>query len=1174
MSFSFVHLRVHSEYSLVDGLVKVKPLIKSVAEAGMPAVAVTDQNNMCSLVKFYRTAMGAGVKPISGVDLWVLGGEDDSQLTRLTLLSMNQRGYRNLTELISRGYTEGQRNGLVTLQREWIAEASEGVIALSGAKEGEIGLALLSNSPQLADELLDYWMGVFPGRFYLELQRTSRVNDEEHLHAAVALGIRKGCPVVATNDVRFIRREDFEAHETRVCIGEGRVLGDPRRARQYSEEQYLKTPAEMAELFVDIPEALENSVEIAKRCNIDVQLGKHFLPDFPIPDGLTIEEFFKKVSFEGLEERLKVVLPPDTADYEAKRQVYVDRLNFELDIINQMGFPGYFLIVMDFIKWAKGNGVPVGPGRGSGAGSLVAYCLLITDLDPLAYDLLFERFLNPERVSMPDFDVDFCMEGRDRVIEYVADMYGRNAVSQIITFGTMAAKAVVRDVARVQGKSYGLADKLSKMIPFEVGMTLAKAFEQEEILRDFLAGDEEAQEIWDMALKLEGITRNVGKHAGGVVIAPTKLTDFSPLYCDEAGGGLVTQFDKDDVEAAGLVKFDFLGLRTLTIIKWAMETINREQAKQGLEPVNIDFIPLDDAPTYHMLQKAETTAVFQLESRGMKELIKKLKPDCLEDMIALVALFRPGPLQSGMVDDFINRKHGREEVSYPHPNYQYAGLEPVLKPTYGIILYQEQVMQIAQVMARYTLGEADMLRRAMGKKKPEEMAKQRGGFIDGCASNNIDADLAGNIFDLVEKFAGYGFNKSHSAAYGLVSYQTAWLKAHYPAPFMAAVLSADMHNTDKVVTLIEECRSMKLRIQPPNVNVSEYKFTVDEAGDVVYGLGAIKGVGEGPVETIVQTRAQGEPFVDLFDFCAKVDHKRINKRVMEALIRSGAVDTLGPFYDTDEAVYLKQVDRNRAALMAAMEEAMASAEQTAKSADSGHDDLFGDLLGPSTARDVYEPYRKAREWTFKERLRGEKDTLGLYLTGHPIDEYEREIRRFARQRILDLKPSRESQTIAGLVFDLRVMKSKRGDKVGFVTLDDRSARIEVSLFAEAYQSAQALLQKDALLVVEGEVAQDDFSGGLRMRAKRVMSLEEARTSLLDSVRVRLDTARHGEAALSKMAGLLQQYRGGCAVTVELQRPDAAALLRLGEQWKVEPADDLVQSLRDQLGKDSVSLHYR
>ena len=1174
MSPSFVHLRVHTEYSLVDGLVRIKPFVKAVAEKGMPAVAVTDQSNMCSLVKFYRAAMGAGIKPISGVDLWVQGEDEDSPVSRLTLLAMDNVGYRNITELVSRGYTEGQRNGLVTVHRDWVAEASAGVIALSGAKEGEIGQALLSSDPAQADRLANYWMQVFPGRFYLELQRTSRVNDEQYLHAAVALAGRLGCPVVATNDVRFLKREDYEAHETRVCIGEGRALGDPRRVRLYSEEQYLKSPEEMAELFSDIPEALENSVEIARRCNIDVQLGTYYLPEFPIPDGLTMDEYFRKVSLEGLEERLKVILPPGSENYEERRQVYLDRLKFELDIIIQMGFPGYFLIVMDFIQWAKNNGVPVGPGRGSGAGSLVAYALLITDLDPLQYDLLFERFLNPERVSMPDFDIDFCMEGRDRVIEYVAEAYGRNAVSQIITFGTMAAKAVVRDVARVQGKSYGLADKLSKMIPFEVGMTLAKAYEQEEMLRDFLAADEEAQEIWDMAVKLEGITRNVGKHAGGVVIAPTKLTDFAPLYCDEAGEGLVTQFDKDDVEAAGLVKFDFLGLRTLTIINWAMETINREQARQGLPPVDIDRIPLDDPKTYAMLQKAETTAVFQLESRGMKELIKKLKPDCLEDMIALVALFRPGPLQSGMVDDFINRKHGREPISYPHPDYQYAGLEPVLKPTYGIILYQEQVMQIAQVMAGYTLGGADMLRRAMGKKKPEEMAKQRAIFLEGCAGNGISAELAGNIFDLVEKFAGYGFNKSHSAAYGLVSYQTAWLKAHYPAPFMAAVLSADMHNTDKVVTLIEECRSMKLRIKAPDVNLSEYKFTVDDSGSVVYGLGAIKGVGEGPVETIVNTRQQGGPFTDLFDFCARVDLKRINKRVMEALIRSGALDSMGPFFSTEQQAYLQQVDRNRAALAAAMEEAIAAAEQTHRSADSGHDDLFGDLLGPAADRDVFEAYRKVREWSFKERLRGEKETLGLYLTGHPIDEYEQEVRRFARQRIIDLKPSRDAQTIAGLVFDMRVMKNKRGDKVGFVTLDDRSARIEVSLFSEAFQAAQNLLQKDALLVVEGEVAVDDFSGGMRVRAKRVMSLEEARTSLLESVRISLDSQRHDPGCLQMLAGVLQRYRGECPVTIEVQRPDAQALLRLGDEWRVEPADDLVQTLRDQLGKGSVSLHYR
>lgn len=1173
MAVSFVHLRVHTEYSLVDGIVRIKPLMKALSAGNMPAVAVTDQNNLCALVKFYKTANGAGIKPIAGADLWMASRYPDGPLTRITLLVMDTQGYRNLTELISKGYEEGQADGMVVIERDWLKAASEGLIALSGAREGEIGLALLSSNPADADQLLEEWRHVFPDRFYLEVQRTNRAREEEYLHAAVTLATKHDVPVVATNDVRFLTPEEYEAHETRVCIGEGRILDDPKRPRLYSNQQYLKTPEEMAELFSDLPEALENSVEIAKRCNLEIQLGKYFLPNYPIPDGMTMDEFFRQESHVGLEERLSHILDPQASDYQARKQVYLDRLKFELDIIIQMGFPGYFLIVMDFIKWAKNNGVPVGPGRGSGAGSLVAYVLKITDLDPLAYDLLFERFLNPERISMPDFDVDFCMDGRDRVIDYVADTYGRNAVSQIITFGTMAAKAVVRDVARVQGKSYGLADRLSKMIPFEIGMTLAKAYEQEEPLRDFLKADEEAAEIWEMAVKLEGITRNTGKHAGGVVIAPTKLTDFSPVQCDEEGHGLVTQFDKDDVEAAGLVKFDFLGLRTLTIIDWALATVNRERAKIGEPALDINFIALDDEKTYKLLQRAETTAVFQLESRGMKELIKKLKPDCLEDLIALVALFRPGPLQSGMVDDFINRKHGRAELSYPHPDYQLDSLKPVLAPTYGIILYQEQVMQIAQVMAGYTLGGADMLRRAMGKKKPEEMAKQRAVFLAGCINNGINEDLAGNIFDLVEKFAGYGFNKSHSAAYGLVSYQTAWLKTHYPAPFMAAVLSADMHNTDKIVTLIDECNHMKLRVDAPDVNASEFKFTVGNDQRIIYGLGAIKGVGEGPVEAIIEARQVG-PFKDLFDFCSRVDLKRINKRTLEALIRSGALDRLGPFYQDELKAYKATVDKNRAVLEIAIEDAIQAAEQQARSKNSGHMDLFGDLFVSEATGDVYSAYHQVKEMSIKERLRGEKETLGLYLTGHPIDEYETEVRRFARQRIADLRPSRDIQTIAGLIMGIRVMKNKKGDKMGFVVLDDRSGRVEASLFADVFSEAQALLQQDTLIVVEGEVSHDEFSGGLRLRVKKVHSLLDARTNLAESLRICIHSQQLMEDRLNWLGGVIEQNKGNCPISLCYQNDQAEALLNLGDAWQIKPADHLIQRLKDQFGRDNVYLHYR
>jgi DNA polymerase-3 subunit alpha len=973
------------------------------------------------------------------------------------------------------------------------------------------------------------------------------------------LAAELGLPVVATNDVHFLEADDFEAHEARVCIGESRTLDDPRRDRRFSDQQYLRSAEEMIELFSDIPEAVENTVEIARRCSVKVRMGEYFLPNYPIPDGMTMDEYFRHVSEEGLEARLAKTLSKDDPEYDQKREEYYKRLKFELDIIIQMGFPGYFLIVMDFIKWAKNNGVPVGPGRGSGAGSLVAYALLITDLDPLEYDLLFERFLNPERVSMPDFDVDFCMEGRDRVIDYTAQKYGREAVSQIITFGTMAAKAVVRDVARVQGKSYGLADKLSKLIPFEVGMTLNKAIEQEPQLKEFLEQDEEAQEIWEMALKLEGVCRNAGKHAGGVVIAPTKITDFSPLYCDDEGGSLVTQFDKGDVEDAGLVKFDFLGLRTLTIIKWALNMINPRRQQRGEGELDISAIPLDDKPSFDMLKKAETTAVFQLESRGMKDLIRRLQPDSLEDMIALVALFRPGPLQSGMVDDFIDRKHGRQPLSYPHPDYQYQGLKPVLEPTYGVILYQEQVMQIAQVMAGYTLGGADMLRRAMGKKKPEEMAKQKAIFLDGCENNGIDKTLAENIFDLVEKFAGYGFNKSHSAAYALVSYQTLWLKAHYPAEFMAAVLTADMQNTDKVVTLVEECRNMKLDLLVPDVSRSAYTFTVNDQGQIVYGLGAIKGLGEGPIESIVEAAKAG-PFQDIFDFCRRVDLKKVNKRAMEALIRSGAMDKLGA---------------DRAKLMASIDKAIQQADQQSRNDAAGMVDMFGEMLeGGGDDEDTYADVAHVREWPEKERLKGEKDTLGLYLTGHPFDEYEREVRRFVRCSIADLKPNKSPQRVAGLVVAQRTMKTKTGSTMCFITLDDRSARIEATLFSEAFFENRELLQSDQVIVVEGQVSHDDYSGQMKMRVSSVMDVATARQQFSRGIKLALRSEQLQNGLLDKLDDTLRPFRSeGSPVWIEYRSAEASTRIELGESWRVQPDDTLLFELKHLVGDQSVELVY-
>jgi DNA polymerase-3 subunit alpha len=1174
---NFVHLRIHTEFSLSDSLIRIKPLIKNIVNNRMPACAITDVTNFYGLIKFYKAAQGSGIKPIAGSDFFLQSSDSESAPTLITLLAMNDRGYKNIIELISRAWQHGQHQGVAYIRRQWISEFSEGVIALSGAKFGDLGVALLSGRKPQAEDLLREWMRDFPNRFYIELQRTGRDNDESYLHAAVDLASEMNCPVVATNDVRFLKASEFEVHEARVCISEGRTLDDPRRERRYSDQQYLRSAEEMTELFSDIPEAVTNTIEIAKRCNFTIQMGKYFLPEYPVPEGLTEAEFFRQISQKGLEERLERILDKNSADYLERRKIYDDRLTFELDIIIQMGFPGYFLIVMDFIQWAKDHDIPVGPGRGSGAGSLVAYSLKITDLDPLEYDLLFERFLNPERVSMPDFDIDFCMDNRDKVIAYVADNYGRDAVSQIITFGTMAAKAVVRDVARVQGKSYGLADKLSKMIPPTPGMTLEQALQEEPQLKEFITVDGDAGEIWEMAEQLEGLTRNVGKHAGGVVIAPTKLTDFAPLYCDEAGGGLVTQFDKGDVEEAGLVKFDFLGLRTLTIIDWARIMIDKQRAKKGEPPLDISAIPLDDPKTYTLLKRAETTAVFQLESRGMKDLIKRLQPDNIEDLIALVALFRPGPLESGMVDDFINRKHGRAQVAYPDAKFQHQSLKPVLEPTYGVIVYQEQVMQIAQVLAGYTLGGADMLRRAMGKKKPEEMAKQREVFEAGAKQQGIDGNLAIKIFDLVEKFAGYGFNKSHSAAYAIVSYQTAWLKAHYPAHFMAATMSSDMDKTEKVVTFIEECRNMKIMPLPPDVNSGEFHFTVDDEGNIIYGLGAIKGLGEGPVESIIAARNEAGPFKNLFDFCARVDARKLNKRALEAIIRSGAADRLGPSYNTPD--YNR--DHDRAIMFAAMNEAVKTAEQSAANSSAGMMDLFGEVTATETSiTDVYKDFLNTRSWSIKDRLHAEKETLGLYLTGHPIDEYEQELEHLVTSRIANLKPEKSNQTIAGLIISQRVVKTKRGDNLAIVTVDDRTGRMDVTLFSEIYINSRDLLLKDGLLVITGQVKHDDFSGQLKMSADNVQLLSDLRQDKVREIHLKWHAGLLAPNAVRDLMQLLQLHRGSpqkiakCPLIIHYSRSDAKAQIQLGPEWLLRPEDELLQSLRERYGLQSVSLVYQ
>jgi DNA polymerase-3 subunit alpha len=1164
MAPRYVHLHLHSEYSLSDSTIRIPELVKRCVQLGLPAVALTDQSNLFALVKFYKEAEKAGVKPIAGADVWL--EEDGLRPTRLTLLCQDRRGYLNLSSLLSRAYLEGHRGEYVAIRPDWLHEANAGLIALAG-RESDIGQLAREGKFEAAEARVAQWQRSFGDRWYLEAVRTGRAGEEEFVAAAVALAGRRDCPVVASNDVRFLGAEDYEAHEARVCISTGRVLADPRRPRDYSAEQYLKSADEMATRFADHPAALENSVELAKRCNLELSLGKYYLPAFPVPAEHTIESWLRRSAHDGLEARLR---KHPVAEGHT-REGYVQRLDVELDVILKMGFPGYFLIVADFINWAKDNDIPVGPGRGSGAGSLVAWALGITDLDPIPYDLLFERFLNPERVSMPDFDIDFCMDRRDEVIEYVARKYGRDRVSQIITYGTMAAKAVVRDCGRVLGHPYGFVDGIAKLIPMTLGITLedalgrSKAAQQNrdlasaELIQRYEAEDD-VRDLIDLALKLEDLTRNAGKHAGGVVIAPTPLTDFSPLFAEHTARGesaksIVTQFDKDDVESVGLVKFDFLGLRTLTILDWAVKAVNRRRQREpGSTPLDLLALPLDDRKAYELFARGDTVAVFQFESRGMRELLKRARPDRFEDIIALAALFRPGPLGSGMDREWVDRKHGTTAVTYPHPL-----LEPVLAPTYGVIVYQEQVMQIAQVLAGYSLGGADLLRRAMGKKKPEEMAKERAKFEDGCAARGIEAQLASSIFDLMEKFAEYGFNKSHSAAYALVAYHTAWLKVHYPAEFMAAVLSSDMDNTDKVVGFFNEARTMQLEVLPPDVNHSAYMFEATDARTIRYGLGAVKGVGRGACEAIVEERERGGTFADLFDFCRRVDATKLNRRVLEALVYAGALDALGP---------------NRASLMLQLPEVLKATEQLARDKAAGQVDMFGNA-SPSAAPITLD-LPVVPDWPLEQKLNGERDTLGRYLSGHPLDPYRDLLRQLAHGALDDLERlhgERKFQrgdagnvVLAGLVVGMR----KRGDTMAFVQLEDGYGRIECAFFRDAALEFGPLLTRDRILLVEGYLQEDEFSGGYSLRARQAYDFKPlcARHARLLSIAI---DNRHRDT-LAEVERTLGAFRpGSTPLRLELVTRTARGRIDLNGEHGVRAEPELLGALRAVPGVESVSL---
>jgi len=1136
----FVHLRLHSEYSVTDGIVRIEEAVERAARDGMPALALTDSSNVFGMVKFYRAARAAGVKPVIGADCWIQNEADPDKPSRLLLLCASRVGYLRLSELLSRAWLQNQHRARAEISRDWLREGpTDGLVALSGGAAGDVGLALAAGNAASAERAAVEWASLFPGRYYLELQRAGFANSEALVASTVALATRLSLPVVATHPVQFLAPEDFKAHEARVCIAQGYVLGDQRRPRQFTPDQYFKTQEEMARLFADIPQALENAVEIARRCSLAVELGRSRLPAFPTPPGVTLDEFLRQQAERGLEARLAKLFSDAQARTDAA-PAYRTRLDFEIRTIIQMGFAGYFLIVADFINWARENGVPVGPGRGSGAGSLVAYSLGITDLDPITYKLLFERFLNPERVSMPDFDIDFCQDGRDRVIEYVRGKYGADSVSQIATFGTMAARAVVRDCGRVLDLGYNFCDQVAKLIPVQPGrtITLADAREMEPLLAQREKKEDEVRELLALGEKLEGLTRNVGMHAGGVLIAPGKLTEFCPLYSAEGGANVISQLDKDDVEAVGLVKFDFLGLTTLTILDWA----ERYVRQMGTADFALDRIPLDDPDTYRLLSAGNTTAVFQLESRGMRDLIKRARPDRFEDVIALVALYRPGPMD--LIPDFIARKHGRERVEYLDKR-----LEPILSPTYGIMVYQEQVMQIAQVIGGYTLGGADLLRRAMGKKKAEEMAQQRDIFVAGAERNGLSRAKATQLFDLMEKFAGYGFNRSHAAAYALLAYQTAYMKAHHAAAFMAANLSLVMGDTDKVRLFRDDALANGLTVLPPDVNASDYRFVPVDATTLRYGLGAVRGTGESAIQAILAARRDG-PFTSLADLCLRVDKRMVNRRVLEALVRAGAFDS---------------IEANRPSLLASVGRTLEAAEQRERMA--AQVSLFGE---GDEAHWAGVGLIEAKPWDRRQTLMEEKAALGFALSGHLFSVYERELEGFPRVPLAGLQPAEHRVWLAGVVNAARVQMTRRG-RMMVVLLDDGTAQVELSVFNELFERHRDKLKEDALLVVQGKVQRDEFAGGLRVSADELYDLAALRERF--AARLRLEMNGHSDAR--QLKELLTPYRadGACAVSVLYENGEAACEVALGDAWRVRPDPQLLEHLGAWLAPENVRVVY-